>query len=178
MGIGAEGKKRKRKKNLPEVDLRVAKASTVALSGPDLDREGVDGLPAEHSFHLKFVDRRGRSWTGSFKSHVLTTREKVQLGLIRAQLAGNTPFEALDPITYNLLEMVAVLSVALDSNPTWADDLLDLHDSGVLQAIYEEVVSYEARFHGTVSAGAAQGDGEEPEVDAGAGAPGSDWEAE
>lgn len=179
MPIGAEERRSRpaRKRDLPEVNLRKATESTIGLSGPDLDSEGVGGLVPNHSFNFRFTDRRGRTWSGSFKAHVLTTREKVQVGLLRAQLAGNAPVEALDAVTYNLLEMVSFLDVALDSKPTWADDLLELHEMGVLRALYEEVANYEARFHGAVPAAAPEGDGDESDVDAGAGAHHPDGEA-
>lgn len=180
MPIGAEDRRRNppKKRRLPDVSLEVAReTAAVVLSGPDLDSEGVEGLPPKHSFNFRFVDRRKRVWTGSFQAHVLTSREKIQVGLVRAQLTGNTPVEALDRVTYNLVEMVAVLEVALDSRPMWADDLLNLHEMGVLQALYEEVATYEARFHGAIAPAAPEGPVEQPHVGSGAGASGEDGEA-
>lgn len=178
MPIGAEERRRtpRKKRELPEVSLDTARVE-VPLSGPDLDNEGAHGLPPDHSFNFRFVDRRNRVWAGNFKAHILTTREKVQVGLVRAQLSGNTPVEALDPVTYNLLEMVSVLSVALDSNPVWADDLLDLHDMGVLKALYEEVANYEARFHGAIEQEAPDSAGQQPQVVSGAGSLGANGES-
>lgn len=123
-------------------------ASLAGKSGPESDGIGGDGVGPEWSFNLDHTDSRGRIWTGEFKAHVLTTRDRMTVGLTKARLSMGVPYDLLDPVTRNLLEVLAHLEVCLDARPPWAGDLTAIYDQGVLGAMYEEVVKYEARFHG------------------------------
>lgn len=125
--------------------VSAARAST---NGPMQDRTGADGEGPERDFTLNYVDKRGRAWVGDFKVRVLTIKDTVQLGLTKARLAGGIPLTHLDPDTAYTLEVLAHLSVCIVASPPWAKDLFALHDAGVIGAIYEEVATYEARFHG------------------------------
>ena len=148
--IGPSARRRKSKTgpSIPVTPTAEAAATTI---GPDNDNVGADGCGPEHTFTLDYTDRRGRKWSGEFRSHVLTIRERAQVGMVRAQLAAGMAPIGLDAATLDLLEMQAHLAVALDTAPDWASDLGGLHDPAVLGAIYGEVAGHEARFHGAGS---------------------------
>ena len=154
--IGAEGRKAKPADDNPLKQARMAagtpdkaaEAIVAAGSGPEADGLGGDGCGPEWSFDLNYTDQRGRVWTGAFKAHVLTTRDRMSVGLTKARLGMGVPFDLMDPTTRDLLEVLAHLEIALDARPPWAEDLTRIYDQGVLGAIYEEVVKYERRFHG------------------------------
>lgn len=156
MAIGAE-KRKTPETEVPSVDVELAKRAAAALAGPKHDAQGAGGLLPNHEFELDYTDTRGYRWHGTFKAHVLTPRERIQVGLIRAKLANHTPPDALDLQTAELLEIAAHLAVAIDDGPDWGRDVLNLHTAGVGYAIYEEVASYEARFHGTAGGSAGKG---------------------
>lgn len=137
-----------------------AAAARASTSGPMNDRKGADGEGPERSFTLDYVDARGRQWSGDFKVRVLTIRDTVQLGLTKARLAGGVPLSHVDADTAQMLEVLAHLSVAIVASPPWAKDLFELHDAGVVGAIYEEVAKYEARFRGAKRSEADAVDGQ------------------
>ena len=116
--------------------------------GPDHDNIGADSVKAKHAFDLDYTDQRGYHWSGKFRCHVLTIRERAAVGLTRSKLTANTPPEMIDASTLNILEMQAHLALALDDAPEWANELGEIYDVGVLGAIYQEVASHEARFWG------------------------------
>lgn len=155
MAIGAE----KKRKKVPDVDLAAARAAVRVATGPEDDGRGADGLLPKHDFDFDYTDRRGRRWVGHFAAHVLTYRERIQVGLIRSNLAANTPPSSLDPATADLLEMIAFLQVSLDDYPDWAspDKLLDLYDWLVVAMLFKEVSDYEDRFHGPDDGGSGAG---------------------
>lgn len=131
-----------------------------AKRGPGNDGTGANGMPAEFEFDLNYTDARGYVWTGHFKAHVLTIRERARVGLTRAQLAGGINPAALDVTTQSILEMQAHLAVAINDAPGWAKDLQDFRDTGVLAAIYDIVARYEEDFWRPRPRGAGSGNGE------------------
>jgi hypothetical protein len=135
-------------------------ASQAGTNGPLNDALGADGVGPEREFVLDYVDSRGRRWTGDFKAKVLTVKDTIQLGLVKARLAGGVPVSHLDPDTALTLEVLAHLSVAIVARPPWAKDLMALYEAGVLAAIYEEVAGHEARFRKPVSREAGEVDGD------------------
>ena len=143
-GIGPAARRARKSATSPEVPTIPTAADAASLLGPANDKVGADGCGPEHTFTLDFTDQRGRKWTGEFRCHVLTIRERAQVGLVRSQLCAGMAPVALDASTLDLLEMQAHLAVALDTAPDWASDLGGLHDPGVLAAIYGEVASHEA----------------------------------
>lgn len=158
MSIGAEGRKggdnplaAAKKASEGPVDTGAIVAQVEGMGGPEGDALGAQGIGPEWTFSLNYTDRRGRLWTGEFKAHVLTTRDRMTVGLTKARLGMGVPYDLLDPTTANLLEVLAHLEVALDARPPWAADLTRIYDQGVLGKLYEEVSSYEARFHGAVA---------------------------
>lgn len=115
--------------------------------GPDNDKVGSDGLSDVREFDFDHTDRRKRRWAGRFRVRILTIRDRLAVGLTKAQLANGVPFQTLDPSTANLLEMLAHLSVAVEVGPPWWKPL-ELRAFDVLMAVYAEVSSYEERFWG------------------------------
>jgi hypothetical protein len=175
-GIGAEGRKAREKeerfvqtsapsKGAPPLQEAVDAAK--APLGPDNDAKGKGGILKDHAFDLEFIDKRGYRWSGHFKCHAITYKERIDIGIIRSRMSGGVPIGLLDVNTSNLLEMLAHLAVAIDVGPEWAKKLEGLHDPAVVIAIYEEVANHEERFHGagpsnagtTNDAGQPVGDG-------------------
>ncbi len=171
MGLGAKNRKETPTGvEAPVVpELADAKAAATALDGPEHDAEGKDGVLPGHTFALDFTDLRGRQWTGQFRCHVLTYRQQIQVGLLRARLSGGVPPDALDAYTANLLEIVAHLTICLDEAPPWAQDLMDLYDATVANAIYAEVADHKDRFHGSGSGGSSADADARPVVSDGTG---------
>ena len=148
----AARRSKKSKTGIPVPDVPTAEEAVQVLSGPPSDKLGADGVvEPEYEFELDYKCVRGRVWKGAFKCHVLTIRERAQVGLIRSQMAAGMAPLSMDGSTIDLLEMQAHLAVALDEAPEWASDLGGLHDPSVLGAIYKEVASHEARFWGADS---------------------------
>ena len=143
------GSAARRKRNESKTGLEVIEPETVVVvEGHKKDHIGKNEISAEHIFDLDYTDVRGYKWTGKFKTHILTIKERAAVGLTRSRLTANTPASVIDASTLNLLEMLAHLAVALDHAPEWASDLGSLYDVGVVGAIYGEVASHEARFWG------------------------------
>lgn len=131
----------------------------------------------EYTFELDYTDTTGKKWTGQFRNQILSILQRQQVGAMKARLAGGVPFTSLDPYTTELNEMIAHLQISLRDKPKWAAELSELLDDGVAEAIYEEVASHEAMFHGRRArqkAGGANGEGGdgEPGGDAKGVAPG------
>jgi hypothetical protein len=146
----ASRREKKSKTGVPVPEIPTAEEVVEILSGPPVDNLGADGvIKPEYEFELDFKCVRGRMWSGRFKCHVLTIRERAQVGLIRSRMATGMSPLSMDGSTIDLLEMQAHLAVALDDAPDWAGDLGGLHDPSVLGAIYKEVASHEARFWGS-----------------------------
>ena len=122
------------------------------LPGDLNDHKGVDSLvESTKTFTLDYTDQRGYHWGGTFKTHILTIKERTVVGLTRARLSGGVPPESLDSTTISILEIQAHLAVSLDDAPDWADNLVEFRDIGVLAEIYKEVASHEAQFWGTAT---------------------------
>lgn len=131
----------------------------VDLNGPFNDKTGVDGIGPQRSFTLRYVGYGDRVWAGDFTMKVLSVKDTIQVGLVKARLAGGIPLADLDPNTAFTLEVVAHLTVAIVAAPPWAKDLLSIYDGNVLGAIYQEVTAHEARFRGAVLPGSGEVDG-------------------
>lgn len=98
------------------------------------------------TFSLDFEDQRGRQWRGDFTNHILTVRERIQVGALRAQLLAGAASSAIDEFTADLVEMVAHLSFSIDRRPAWFDDPGQLDDPDVVVAVYREVAAHEVAF--------------------------------
>ena len=162
--IGAEARKA-----APEVDLGKARKAVRGLTGELHDKVGKRGLEPSFTVEIEHVDDRGYIWRATVKAHVLTARERVQKGLIRARMANGVAPHLLDIETGNILEVAAHLSMAIDHGPAWLNDPLELYDFSPAIAVYDEVAMYEARFRGAID----EGPGSLPDADG----MGSDGEA-
>lgn len=109
--------------------------------------EKVQKIGEEHSFNFSYKSG-SREYSGSFKTKILTVRERQAMGLLRAQYAGGIAYEQLDPFTQELNLILAHLGMCLVERPDWAEDLQGLDDENILYKIYEEVVAHEAIFRG------------------------------
>jgi hypothetical protein len=105
-----------------------------------------------YTFQFDWKDSRGQTWKGEFTNEVLSVRQRQLVGVLRAQLANNTPAEALDTMTRELNLMIAHMTFSLTKRPQWARELSELTDIRLLQALYEEVLAHEARFLGLIEA--------------------------
>lgn len=154
LGIGAKRRRSTKKSNIGIEPVKVPKTAKLAVKETKLagylnDAKGKDGAVEEtHTFTLDYTDQRGYHWSGNFKTHVLSIKERTIVGLTRARLSGGVHPDQLDVTTLSLLEMQAHLAVSLDEHPDWAEDLSSFNDVGVIASIYEEVASHEARFWG------------------------------
>ncbi|OGD36831.1 hypothetical protein A2V94_07005 [Candidatus Atribacteria bacterium RBG_16_35_8] len=101
-----------------------------------------------YPFHFKWTSKRGQVFEGDFVNKILSIKDQMGVGVLRAKLAGNTPIESLDAFTVQLNMMVAHLTISLIEKPEWAKDLRDLKYADLLESLYSEVASHEATFFG------------------------------
>lgn len=139
------------------MDPKAALAAVGAKPGPANDDTGADGTPAEHEFDLDHLDGRGRRWSGKFRCHVLTIKERGIVGLTRARLCGGLTPSQIDEITMQIYDMQAWLAVAIDEAPPWAKNLGEYREISVLGAVYKEVLAHEDRFHAPIPAPTGKG---------------------
>lgn len=118
-----------------------------------------DELPADvqkmmerdYAITFNFTAANGKVWTGSFVNTVPDVKTRRLIGIMRAELQGSAPWESLDPLTREINLILAHLSWSLESkNPKghWSENLQELLDYSVLQALYEEVLAHESTFLG------------------------------
>ena len=101
-----------------------------------------------YTFSLDYTDAHGKTWAGSFTTKILSIGERQLVGALRARMSGGAQVESLDALTVEINLMLAHLAYSLTDKPKWADNLAELEDVGVVQAIYSEVASHEAYFLG------------------------------
>lgn len=102
----------------------------------------------EYTFKLNYTDGRGKVWNGEFTNKILSIKERQLVGALRSQYSGGLPVESLDALTVEMNLMLAHMAYSLTAKPKWADNLRDLEDVALVQAIYGEVASHEAIFFG------------------------------
>jgi len=93
----------------------------------------------------------GKNYRGQFTTQKLNIGKTITLGVRKTQLAAGLSYNpesgrGLPSIQDLLCEMVAHCEVALMAKPSWFDDPLELVDMEILQAVYEEVISFENQF--------------------------------
>jgi hypothetical protein len=123
---------------------------------------GVDPRTAEeYTFTIDLTGGDGRRYVGEFTNRILTPQQRINAGVMRAALAQNTPFEALDPETSYLLEQIAHLTISIVKKPSWwaTGGAKPVLNTDVLNAVYMEVAMHEATFRGSAPAPAASQDG-------------------
>lgn len=106
----------------------------------------------EYVFDFKWKDARGEVWKGKFKNQILSVGQQQLVGALQAQMGGGQPYITLDAMTQEINLMVAWMTFSLDpkARPSWAKDFRALKSVSLLQALYGEVASHEATFHGLV----------------------------
>lgn len=134
---------------LPE--LKKASELAAEIQGKSVESAVEDGVDPrdqrEYSFNFSHKDRRGKTWRGSFINQILTIRQRQQAKVLKAQLSGGVPIQALDADIWALNEMVAHMTISLIKRPDWAEELTDLLDEDLIDALYKEVASHEAFFY-------------------------------
>jgi hypothetical protein len=107
-------------------------------------------LKRDYEFKIDYTDGRGRRWKGPFTNRILNFDELSRVGIIKANLFGGMPIISFDAYTVDHNEKVSHLTVSLVSRPDWCEGakLTKLTDKDLLDAIYSEVASHEATFHG------------------------------
>jgi len=98
-------------------------------------------------YHSEVEDMR---YVGRFTVKKLTIGDLSRLGTRKAQLCGGLSYDpqtskGIDPATSMLNEMIAHCEISLIEKPEWFD-AERIVDVGLLQAVYEEVASFEANF--------------------------------
>lgn len=110
------------------------------------------------AFEFKWTDQRGKLWEGRFVTHMPTPLDIMRAGVMQSRLLGSTPKESLDAFTDEVAFMISRLSFVLDERPDWFKDPLNMVDAiPLIQAVYEEVASFEAFFrrYGSVESNGA-----------------------
>lgn len=102
----------------------------------------------EYTFQLKFTDGRGKLWQGRFVNRIVNIHDQQLIGVMQSRLGGGQPLNSLDALIAELNMMVAHLTRSLKDRPDWAKNLLAITNYEIVQAIYMEVASHEAHFHG------------------------------
>jgi len=106
-----------------------------------------------YTFNFKWTDARGKLWEGRFVTHMPTPLDLIRAGIMQARLLGNAPKDSVDAYTDEIAFMISRLSFTLEERPEWFNDPLGMTDAiPLIQAVYEEVASFEAffRVHGSL----------------------------
>ena len=105
-----------------------------------------DELPPIFPVSIDVTDGRGKRYTGKFTAKVPNLGDQIRMGQMKA---GYLPQGgAADPNAMMLVEQICYLEVTLQKpRPSWWQPF-QLYDATPVSALYSEVASYEARFHG------------------------------
>jgi len=96
-----------------------------------------------HSFSIQFVSVTGEELSGTFAVHRPTMGERVQIGVIEAQLLGG--LNNVDVFSSSIAHWIANLEVVIDQAPKWWKPR-ELHDPEVVQAVFDKYVDYLQKF--------------------------------
>jgi len=105
-------------------------------------------LKEKYIFNFSWEDGRGKTWEGVFANKILSIKEQQAVGVMRASLNGGIEFKAMDPFTAEINLIISHLAFSLVQKPEWAEELRELKDVSLLQALYGEVAEHEATFFG------------------------------
>lgn len=107
-------------------------------------------LKEEYTFQFDWTDGRGKRWAGEFTNKVLTMRDRQTIGAWQAQWQLGLSHQSFDPEISGMNYLLAHMAVSLKpgKGADWAKDLQSLTNTDLVQALYEEVASHEATFHG------------------------------
>jgi hypothetical protein len=135
---------------LPETDEALKKEVEKVVAPPQPDEPDLEDPKneKEYTFLLEHTDPRGKIWKGKFTTKILSLHERAQVGIMRSRIVGGADLQSLDGLTVEIALMRAHLAYSLTDRPKWAENLAELDDPGVLQAIFSEVGSHESHFLG------------------------------
>jgi len=131
-------------------ELPRASEAAAKLEGKSPDESIPNDNPKdrkEYTFQFDWTDARGHRWLGEFTNRILSIRERQRQKVLKAQMSGNVPVQALDADAWTLNEMISHMTISLIKRPDWAKHLDDLLDEVLIEQLYEEVASHEATFH-------------------------------
>ncbi len=109
-----------------------------------------------YTFELKYRDGRGKLWKGTFTNKAPTVRAQQTMALLQSEWQLGKPWESIDPDIAAMNSFLAHMAFTLTphDDAKWACDtegkldLRNLHDTGIIQALWLEVASHEATFLG------------------------------
>lgn len=125
------------RESIQQKDPQVSKAS-----------EDDEKLQEEYAFHFKHTDGRGKVWEGDFVNKVLSIKDRGQAGILESTLNGGQPVDSMNDMIRSMNNAIAHMTFSLQKRPSWANDLRNLHDIGVVIALFGEVAEHEATFLG------------------------------
>lgn len=126
----------------PEATLASIRAASQAQAEPAKADDDNPLAQERYAFSITYLDK-----TGVFENKILTLQDRIDVGLLQARLAQNTPWQALDEDTRYLVQVTAHLAGSLTKKPAWFS-LANLLDPAVAFLVYEEVARHEAYFRG------------------------------
>lgn len=136
-----------------QVEAEQKEKATEAIAKP------VDRI---HHFKIDMFSRwEGERVRGAFSTTILSNRMMIRVGVIKSQLLAAAA-GSVDYFTTQMAEKMAHLEVCLIDKPKWFEPLT-CEDREVLDSVYEEVASHEARFWGQGREGATPGAPDESE---------------
>jgi hypothetical protein len=107
----------------------------------------------ERAYRFDFELERPREvWKGSFIHTIPTVKVRRLIGVMRAEYTGGQPWEAIDPFSRELVQILTHFAFTLESKNApdhWSSDLEGLNDVEVLHALYGRCLTHEATFFGS-----------------------------
>ena len=124
--------------------------------------------PHQKTFVVKYKTSEGQILEGQFTTKRLSIMDRSTMGVRKSQLCGGmycvtddkgkATGQGIDENVDYLNTMIAHLEVALVQKPQWFD-LEEIDEMGVLQEVYNEVVSFAVSFFRPDDGGDSQGNG-------------------
>jgi len=102
-------------------------------------------LQLSWTFTVFYRDVHGQPWAGSFTAKILNNRELIQVGVMKAQLAGGQPTAALDDYTNSEIYKQSMLSVSITDAPGWWKPL-DMVDLQIVDVVYAHIADKQSFF--------------------------------
>lgn len=137
--------------SVPELPRPHEAAAKLQGKSPDDVTPAADDNPKmarDYTFQLDWTAPRGKRYVGEFINRVPNLGERRAIKVLKAQLLGHTPVAALDADAWHHAELVAHMTTTLIKRPEAFQDLYEIMDEGVLEALWEEVRSHEDIFLG------------------------------
>lgn len=129
------------------VQRRIAKLEAEAEQEND---EINPKLQEEYTFKFDWKDGRGKRWGGEFTNRIASVMDRQTIGALQAQWQLGMSHVSIDPEIAGMNYVVAHMAITLKPGrgAEWAKDIRKLTDTDLVQALYGEVASHEATFHG------------------------------